>query len=401
MHSTHPSVILKPKRERSVRNRHPWVFSGAVARVEGQAEDGDVVNVRDSVGAFLARGVINRSSQIVVRLFTFADEPVDDELWRRRIHEAVARRSHLVADPRTTAYRVVHAEADGLPGLVVDRYGDWLVLQLLSLAAERRRDLLVAALVELFEPHGVYNRSDEAVRRKEGLAPEAGPLWGAEPPEVLEIAEHGLSFLADVRRGHKTGFYLDQRENRRSVGQRCEGAEVLNVFSYSGGFAVTAVGGGARAVTNLDASAEALSLAEAAVARNALKPVPCHFLEGNAFHLLRRLRDQGRRFDVVVLDPPKFAPGRAQLEGALRGYKDINLLGLQLLRPGGLLATFSCSQAMSPDLLQRAVFQASADAGRDTRMIDVLGQPEDHPVLLSFPESFYLKGMICRVDSPA
>jgi 23S rRNA (cytosine1962-C5)-methyltransferase len=388
------TVVLKKGREKPVRNRHPWVFSGAVSRVEG--EDGSLVRVVDSRGAYLATGYLNRRSQIVVRLLAWdAEETIEAGFWRRRLERALAGRQRLAADPETNAYRLVYAEADGLPGLVVDRYGDWLVMQCLTLGLARRRDEIAALLVELLRPVGIYARDDADVRVKEGLPLETGALWGQAPPDRIEIAEHGRRFLVDVRRGHKTGFYLDQRENRQRTAAYCAGADVLNAFAYTGGFGVYAGLAGARSVLNVDTSLEALELAEENLALNDCPPQD--LLAGDVFQVLRDYRDQGQAYDLVILDPPKFAASQAQVMAASRGYKDVNLLAMQLLRPGGTLITFSCSGLVSADLFQKIVFGASVDAGRDVQIVESLAQGSDHPVLLTFPEAAYLKGFVCRV----
>jgi len=395
------AVVLKPGREKPVHNRHPWIFSGAVAQIEGDAEEGDLVRVVDYRRAFLATGYLNRRSQIVVRLLTWnREERVDTDLWRRRLRRAIAARARIASDPATSAYRLVHAESDGLPGLIVDRYGDWLVMQCLTLGIDRRRDELAGLLADpaglgLPPLAGLYARNDADVRSKEGLPLEACPLWGGEPPERVEIVEHGHRFLVDLRRGHKTGFYLDQRDNRQRTAAYCAGREVLNAFAYTGGFGVYAGRAGARSVANLDSSAEALALAGENLALNGCPPQ--EMIAGDAFQVLRRARDQGRSFDLIVLDPPKFATSQAQVLAASRGYKDLNLVAMQLLRPGGLLVTFSCSGLISADLFQKIVFGASVDAGREVQILERLAQGPDHPVLLTFPEGAYLKGLLCRV----
>jgi len=389
------TVVLKPGREKPVHNRHPWIFSGAIGRIAGQVEDGGLVRVVDSQGQYLATGYLNRRSQIAVRLLTWEEEGVDADFWRRRLQRAISGRAWLASDPATNAYRLVNAESDGLPGLVVDRYNGWLVVQCLTLGMARRRDEIVALLAGLEQAEGIYARDDAEVRLKEGLPLETGPLWGAEPPDRVEIAEHGHRFLVDVKRGHKTGFYLDQRENRRRAATRCSGAEVLNLFAYTGGFGVYAGRAGAQQVVNVDSSAEALALAEQNLALNGCAPQ--EMVTGDAFQVLRRYREQGRRFDVVILDPPKFATSQTQVMAASRGYKDANLLALHLLRPGGFLVTFSCSGLVSADLFQKILFAASVDARRDVQILERLAQGADHPVLLTFPESAYLKGLLCRV----
>lgn len=394
-----PTITLKPGREKSVNNRHPWLFSGAIQRIDRAAQDGDVVDVHSAAGAWLARGYLNRRSQIQVRLLTWdAGQAIDETFWRSRLQRAIAGRAALAADPQTDAYRLVYAESDGLPGLVVDRYGDWLVLQALTLGVELVKPLLARLLVELCQPTGIVERSDVDVREKEGLRPLVGSLHGAPPAGPVEIKEHGRRFLVDLLGGQKTGFYLDQRENRRRTAAYCQGGRVLNAFSYSGGFAIHALAAGAAHVTNLDSSVEALGLAERNLALNGFDPdVQAESVVGDVFQVLRDWRAAGERFDVIILDPPKFARSQGQIDRAARAYKDIDLLAMQLLRPGGVLATFSCSGLVSPDLFQKIVFGASVDAGRDVQVIERLSQGPDHPLLLSFPEGEYLKGLMCRV----
>ena len=392
-------ICLQPGKDKPVRQHHPWIFSGAVARVEGEPAPGDLVDVADARGEWLARGYYNASSQIVVRLLTWRrDEPADGAFWRSRLVSAAAMRSDLHLEPETSAYRLVYAESDGVPGLVVDRYGDWLVVQFLTIGVEARREMLLGLLVELFAPRGIVERSDASVRRQEGLALRSGLAWGEAPPSDLEIREHGLRFQVDLLGGQKTGFYVDQRENRRIVGAQARGRRVLNAFSFTGAFGVYALAGGAEHVTNIDTSFDALTGAEAALRLNGFDPDrQGESICGDVFQVLRAFRDEGRQFDLVILDPPKFARNKAELDGATRGYKDINLLGLRLLAPGGLLATFSCSGLVTPDLFQKIVFGASIDAGRRAQIIAKLGQGPDHPILLTFPEGEYLKGLLCRV----
>ena len=391
-------VTLKRNRAKPVLQRHPWIFSGAIQRVEGDVADGDVVEVRDAGGNWLARGSLNRRSQIAVRLLTWRqDEPVDLEFWRRRLERAIAARQAPAKDPTTTAYRLVHAESDYLPGLIVDRYGEWLVAQFLTLGAERWKEVVVGLLVGLVDGvRGVYERSDVDVRAKEGLEQCTGLLWGEEPPERVEVLENGHRFLVDVRQGHKTGFYLDQRGNRARLPAFCDSAEVLDVFAYAGGFGVYAMGGGASRVTLIESSAPALDLARRNLALNGLDRRGVEYVEGDVFSVLRGYRAQGRRFDVVVLDPPKFARSERDVERAARAYKDVNLLAFRLLRPGGVLFTFSCSGGVSADLFQKILFGAAVDAERDAQIVGYLAQGADHPVALTFPQGAYLKGLICR-----
>jgi 23S rRNA (cytosine1962-C5)-methyltransferase len=391
-------VILKKGREKSVLNRHPWIFSGAIERVEGGPADGDVVDVWDSRARFVARGIINQTSQIVVRILTWdQDELIGEGFWRGRLERAIRLREPLAADPLTDAYRLVHAEADGLPGLIVDRYGPWLVVQFLSLAVERHKAILIDHLADLTAPQGILNRSDDEVREKEGLVAVTNHIWGEVPPDLIEIAENGFRFMVDINWGQKTGFYLDQRDNRKVAQHYCRGAEVLNAFAYTGAFAVYAASGGAARIVNVDSSEEVLKLAERNMRRNGFGAREDVYAAANAFELLRAYRDYGWHFDVVILDPPKFAQSKSHVTGAMRGYKDINLLGMKLLRPGGYLITFSCSGAIGYDLFQKVLFEAAVDANRDVHIVERLGQGIDHPVLLTFPESQYLKGFVCRV----
>lgn len=392
------TVILHPGKDKPVRQRHPWIFSGAIARVEGRPEPGEIVEVADAAGRWLARGYFNPSSQIVVRLLTWEQgQAVDIDLWRARLVAAAAGRDALRFGPATDAYRLAYAENDGLPGLIVDRYGDWLAVQFLTLGVDARRELLLDLLEELFRPAGIVERSDAPVRRQEGLRLRSGLARGVAPPADLVITENGHRFPLDLVGGQKTGFYVDQRENRRIVAAHAAGRRVLNAFSFTGAFGVYALAAGAAHVTNVDSAHDALVGAEAALRLNGFDPDrQAESICGDVFQVLRAMRDEGRQFDLVILDPPKFARSKAELEGATRGYKDINLLGLKLLAPGGLLATFSCSGLVTPDLFQKIVFGASVDAGRDAQIIAKLSQGPDHPILLSFPEGEYLKGLLCR-----
>ncbi len=399
-------VLLKRGREKPVLNRHPWIFSGAIKRIEGEVADGDVVEVADYRGRFLARGYLNRRSQIAVRLLTWDEsEVIEMDFWRQRLERAFASRQALADDPATAAYRLVNAESDLLPGLIVDCYGDYLVIQFLTLGIERWKAELVSLMDDLLKPRGIYERSDVEVRKKEGLAQVSGLLHGKEPPNLVEVTENGHRFLVDIKKGHKTGFYLDQRENRQQLTKYCPGKRVLNCFAYTGAFAVYAAAAGAKHITNVESSAEALELARRNVVLNGFadrddggKPRQGFaYVEGDVFQVLRGYRDRGRTFDLIILDPPKFAYSQHQVESACRGYKDINLLAMQIMAPGGILFTFSCSGRVSPDLFQKVLFGASVDAGRDVQIIEKLSQSSDHPILLTFPESEYLKGLVCRV----
>jgi 23S rRNA (cytosine1962-C5)-methyltransferase len=391
-----PTITLKPGREKSLLRRHPWIFSGAIARLDGNPASGETVDLLAASGQFLARAAYSPSSQIRARVWTFdPSEQVDADFFRRRLKTAIASRDtwHVTRD--ADAFRLIHAESDGLPGLIVDRYADTLVVQFLTAGAEFWRETLADLLLELTGLTRIYERSDADVRELEGLPLRVGPLRGTINQPPLTIREHNLLFKVDIAQGHKTGFYLDQRPNRLRVRELAEGRDVLDCFCYTGGFTVNALAGGAKSALSVDSSAEALALCRENVALNSLLVSHHSVLEGDVFQLLRKFRDEGRSFDLIILDPPKFAPTAAQVEKAARGYKDINLLGFKLLRPGGILVTFSCSGGVDAALFQKIVASAALDAGVDAQIIEHLAQGPDHPVALHFPEGAYLKGLIC------
>ena len=400
-------IYLMSGRERSAELRHPWIFSGAIdERKSGGAllaglRPGETVRVHAANGEVVGCGWWSPTSLMRVRLLTFgpdAAEP-DAALVRSRIGSAVGRRAAFFADAATNAIRLVNAESDGLPGVVADYYAGFVVCQLTSAGADARRDEIAAALMT-FAPfcRGVAERLDVDVRTKEGLPTEPAfhLLAGEEPPELIEIVEGPCKFLVDVRKGHKTGFYLDQRDARAAVGALANGAEVLNCFCYTGGFGLYARACGATKVTQVDASADALALAKKNEALAHLCGTTMEYVEADVFDYLRKCRDENRTFDLIVLDPPKFAASKSQLERAARGYKDINLLAMKLLKKGGTLATFSCSGAMTPGLFDRVLFNAARDAGRFFQVVARTSPGPDHPVALTFPEGLYLKGVILR-----
>lgn len=396
------TITLKAGREKSLLRWHPWIFSGAIARIEGDPGSGDTVLVQDSERQPLGWGAFSPKSQIAVRMWTFdAEGRVDEGFLAARLTSAVAAREPMARRSDLNAYRLVNAESDGLPGLVADRYGDFIVAQFLAAGAEKWKPALVEWLSRLeinrHSPRGVYERSDVDVREKEGLPPVAGVLTGEIPPDAVVIDEYGCHFHVQVAHGHKTGFYLDQRDNRALTAQLAAGREVLNAFAYTGGFGVWALRGGARQVVNLESSQTALDLASENVRLNGLDETRVENVAGDVFRVLRQYRDSRREFDLIVLDPPKFAEARSQLERATRGYKDINLLAFKLLRPGGLLITFSCSGLVTPELFRQVVAGAALDARRDVQILHRLSQGPDHLVALNFPEGEYLKGLVCRV----
>jgi 23S rRNA (cytosine1962-C5)-methyltransferase len=388
-------LILRPGREKALKRRHPWIFSGAVARVEGEPASGDSVEVWSSAGEFLAVAAYSPLSQIRARVWDWHNRVIDGDFFRERITRALNQRAGLLAESAANAVRFVHGESDGLPGIVADAYGDTVVLQLTSAGAERWREEIADALQQATGAVRVWERSDADVRELEGLAPRCGPLRGTPPPQTIVVREHGLEFQVELESGHKTGFYLDQRDNRRALRAIATGCDVLDCFAYTGGFTINALAGGARAVTAVESSGAALDLARANAELNGLPAA--EWIEGDVFQRLRQFRDQSRKFDLIVLDPPKFAPTAAHAERASRAYKDINLLAFKLLKPGGALMTFSCSGGVSADLFHKIVAGAALDAGVGARIEGWLHAAPDHPVALNFPEGEYLKGLLCRL----
>lgn len=392
-------LTLKPGRERSLLRRHPWIFSGAIKSVSGQPEAGEIVSVVSSSGDYLGRCSFNSESSISGRMWTFEEEEVDESFIISKMRIATNIRKELfLLDPLNTSCRLIHAESDGLPGLIVDRYGEYLVVQFLTAGIEQWRQEIVTNLIKLTGIKNIFERSDVDVRKLEGLDERTGLLNGEEPPDKIEILEDGNRFLVDIKHGQKTGFYLDQRNNRKKLGEFTRDKTVLNCFSYTGGFTVYAMRGGSKSVISIDSSIEANELAKENIRLNELDSSAAEWITGDVFKELRLLRDRGRTFDVIVLDPPKFASTSAQVNSAARGYKDINLLAFKLLNPGGTLFTFSCSGGVSRDLFQKIVADAALDAGVQASIIGHLSQWADHPIALNFPEGEYLKGLICKVQ---
>jgi 23S rRNA (cytosine1962-C5)-methyltransferase len=367
-------LVLKPGREKSLKRRHPWIFSGAVASVVGEPAAGETI-------------------EIVARVWDWHHREIDAAFFHERITRAVEARKDIAA--LSNACRLIHGEADGLPGVIVDHYADTLVVQLLTTGAQHWRTTLTDVLREVTAATAIFERSDADVVALEGMAPQVGWLHGSATHVAPTITEHGLSFALDFERGHKTGFYLDQRDNRRQVRDLAQGKDVLDCFCYSGGFTVNALAGGARSVIAVDSSADALAILERNVALNELPAT--ERIEADVFQFLRKLRDAERRFDLIILDPPKFAPTAHHAEKATRAYKDINLLAFKLLNSGGQLVTFSCSGGVSRDLFQKVVAGAALDAGVEAQIVAQLSAGSDHPVALNFPESEYLKGLVVRV----
>ncbi|WP_028227312.1 class I SAM-dependent rRNA methyltransferase [Paraburkholderia ferrariae] len=396
-------VTLKPSKEKSLLRRHPWVYANAIDRVEGKPAAGATVVVRAHDGRFLARAAYSPHSQIRARVWSFDEnEPIDHAFFKRRVQRAVAHRDAMVSG--TGAVRLIFGEADGLPGLIVDRYVEdggsgrgQLVCQFMAAGVEAWKDAIVGALTAATGCPNVYERSDVSIREKEGLEQITGLLAGDEPPGTIVTSENGVRYHVDVRNGHKTGFYVDQRDNRALVQTFARERDVLNCFCYTGGFSLAALKGGAKRVVSIDSSGDALATAQKNVEANGFDAARAAWLDADAFKTLRRLHEEGERFDLVVLDPPKFAASREHVDRAARAYKDINLTGLKLLRPGGLLFTYSCSGAIDADLFQKIVAGAAADARVDARILKRLGAGVDHPLLTAFPEGEYLKGLLLQI----
>lgn len=394
----YPSLILRPGRERSVLQRHPWVYASAIDSLGGSPEAGETVFIRNSSGEPLALAAYSPISQIRARIWSWdTAASIDRDFLTQRLQQAIDLRAQVIPAGATTAMRLVHGESDGLPGLIVDRYNDTLVLQVLSAGMEAFKPLLVELLQTLTGCTRVLERSDVDVRELEGLETTKGILAGEPIVEPLVIEENGLKFRVDLESGQKTGFFVDQRDNRQLLRQMVRGKSVLNCFCYTGAFSVYAFAGGARSVLSMDSSEPAMSEVQHNLEMNGFGASDSELMTADVFTALRKFRDSRRSFDVIILDPPKFAPTSAQAEKAARGYKDINLLAFKLLNPGGMLFTFSCSGGVSRDLFQKIVAGAALDAGVEARIVAQLSQAGDHPIALNFPEGQYLKGLVCVI----
>lgn len=394
-----PAIYLVKGREKSLRRKHPWVFSRGISKIEGEPGLGDTVDVYTHEGQWLAKAAYSPHSQIRARVWSFEKEAIDTAFFVKRIQQAQLLRDDLIERDGLTGYRLIAAESDGLPGITIDKYQGFLVCQLLSAGAECQKDALVEALKQCFPTCSIYERSDVAVRKKEGLEERVGVLHGELPPKSVVIEENGVKISVDIVDGHKTGFYLDQRDSRFQSMKYVKNKDVLNCFSYTGGFGLYALKGGAKRVINADVSQPALDTAKFNAELNEfdISKKRAVFLNADVFKLLREYRDQGTKFDVVIMDPPKFAESKAQLNGACRGYKDINMLAMQILNPGGTLLTYSCSGLMDQVLFQKIIADAALDAGRDVKFIERFEQAADHPTDTAYPEGFYLKGFACKV----
>ncbi|RWU07515.1 class I SAM-dependent rRNA methyltransferase [Pedobacter chitinilyticus] len=391
-------IKLKKGKEKAVYQRHPWVFSGALDKVKGKPENGDVVKVLDAQGEFLAYGYYNDQSRVAVRLLEWDENVSIDEAWyEQKVNTAIDGRAHLLANEATTACRLIFSEADFLPGLIVDRYADFLSVQILSSGIEKAKDTIIKVLVKRLQPKGIFDRSDATARTHEGITAENGLLWGENPAEFIEVKENGIKYHINIAEGQKSGFYCDQRDNRSILASYSKGKTVLDCFSYSGGFSLNAFAQGAAEVTSVDSSALAIETLKQNMVLNQFDAAKHVAIQSDVNKQLRQFNDEGKKFDVVVLDPPKYAPSRSALDRAARAYKDLNRRGLMLLESGGLLATFSCSGAVDIETFKQIIAWAALDAGKEVQIIKQFCQPEDHPVRLSFPEGEYLKGLLLRV----
>ena len=392
-------IILKKSADSFIKRKHPWIFSGALEKVDGNPSKGETVQIFTSEKKLVGLGSFSPSSQIRVRVWTFnPEEKIDEAFFRGKIDQAKSLREKILNVSTTNAYRIINSESDGLPGLIIDRYGEYIVCQFLSSGVEFFKEVITDILNDMFKPKGIYERSNVDVREKEGLKSAIGSLRGTEPEDLVEILENGFKFLVDIKEGHKTGFYLDQRDNRKLVSAFAKEKTVLNCFSYTGGFSVYALAFGAEKVTQVESSASALDLSLRNFELNNLNSSSVENINDDVFTVLRKFRGERKTFDLIILDPPKFAESASQIQKASRGYKDINLLAIKLLNPGGILFTFSCSGHVSQELFQKIVSDAAIDSGRQVKIIKWLTQSSDHPVLTNFPEGFYLKGLVCSVS---
>ena len=391
-------IKLKKGKEKAVLQKHPWVFSGALDQIKGAPANGDVVKVMSAKNDFLAYGYYNDQSRVAVRLLEWEESQRIDENWyEQKIAKAIESRAHLLKNKSTNAYRLIFSEADFLPGLIIDQYADFLSVQILSTGIEKAKSIIIPILVKLLNPKGIFDRSDATARTHEGITAENGLLWGEAPAAFIEVLENGITYHINIAEGQKSGFYCDQRDNRSILAGYAEGKNILDCFSYSGGFTLNAFKQGANEVTSVDSSALAIETLKQNIELNKFDAEKHTAIQSDVNKQLRAFKDEGKKFDVVILDPPKYAPSRSALDRAARAYKDLNRLGLLLLESGGLLATFSCSGAVDIDTFKQIIAWAALDAGKEVQIIKQFSQPDDHPIRLSFPEGEYLKGLLVRV----
>lgn len=392
-------IILHESRDKSLKRKHPWIFSKAIKEVVNEPSNGADINIYDCNNNFLAVAAYSPNSQIRARVWSFnKDEKIDKDFFKAKILKAYEARKLMLEVTAMSACRIIAAESDSIPGLIVDMYNNYLVLEVLSAGTEFHLKEIVAALREVFPEHNIYERSDVEVRKKEGLELRKGIIFGENPPTEIEITENeNMKLLVDIENGHKTGYYLDQRDNRAALAKYCKGKSVLNCFSYTGGFSLYALKGRALKVANVDVSQRALDTAKRNIVLNHLDPGRVKFIKEDVFKFLRNEKAKNNKYDVIVLDPPKFAESRGQLDKACRGYKDINMLAASIMNPGGYLMTYSCSGHMTPDLFQKVVADAILDANREGQIVEYLQQASDHPISTAYPEGLYLKGLVVRI----
>jgi len=391
-------VILKKGKEKAVLHRHPWVFSGAIERVKGKPVNGDIVRLLNSQNGFMAYGFYNDQSRVALRLLEWDENViVNDDWFRNKVAVAVTGRSELLADGTTNTCRLIFSEADYLPGLIVDKYADHLAVQVLTSGIENVMPVIIDELQRLLSPESIFDKSDSGSREHEGLQTANIALTPNQPPENVQVKENGILYNINIAEGQKSGFYCDQRDNRKILSAHAKGKKVLDCFSYTGGFTLNALGNGAASVTSVDSSALAIETLKENIKLNQFDSAKHNTVQSDVNKQLRVFREQDEKFDVIVLDPPKYAPSRSALDRASRAYKDLNRLAMLLLNNGGLLATFSCSGAMDMETFKQVLAWAALDAGKQVQFIYQFCQPEDHPVRSSFPEGEYLKGLLCRV----
>jgi len=389
-------IYLNKGRDKNLFYKHPWVFSGALQRMKGEVKNGEPVFVKSFDNKLLGIGSFSLRSQISIRMWTFGEEEFNENYFYEKIDRAYIRKNDLIQNI-SNSFRVIFGESDSLPGLILDKYDDVCVCQFLSAGVDYFKEEIIDAIKKIIKPSVIYERSDNEIRTKEGLKPIKQVLLGKEPIEPIKIFENGVYYYVDVINGHKTGFYLDQRDNRFELLKYSQDKDVLNCFSYTGGFGIFALKGGAKTLVNVETSEPANKIASENVKLNNLEINRVTFEQEDAFRLLRKYRDMNKQFDVIVLDPPKFAESASQVSKASKGYKDINLLAIKLLRKNGILFTFSCSGHISNEIFYQIISSAAFDSGREVRIIKYLNQACDHPILTSFPESQYLKGLVCVV----
>jgi len=390
-------VILKKGKEKAAVLHHPWIFSGAIDKIKGKPENGEIVKVRSFEKEFLAYAYYNDQSRVALRLLEWDENAVIDKVWyAEKLKNAIDARHHVLTEETNTC-RLVFSEADFLPGLIVDKYADFLSLQILSSGIESVKNDIIDILVELLKPTGIFDKSDAGARKHENLAEGQGLLWGAQPPEFIEVKENGILYHINISEGQKSGFYCDQRDNRLILAEYSKGKSVLDCFSYSGGFSLCALKQGAAHVTSVDSSGLAIETLQHNMRLNGFESSMQNSIQSDVNKQLRLFKEEGKKFDIIVLDPPKYAPSRSALDRAARAYKDLNRLGMLLLEKGGIMATFSCSGAVDLETFKQIIAWAALDAGKEVQIIKQFSQPEDHPIRMSFPEGEYLKGLLLRV----